>query len=320
MIYVLLLSLLFSPLTALFSQDADSNQTCYIFSYFKDNGDDGLHLAFSYNGFHWTALNGDSSFLRPLVGSEKIMRDPSIIRGKDGLYHMVWTTGWLDKGIGYASSPDLLQWSEQKYLPVMAHEKDAQNCWAPEILYDEIHDNYIIFWSTGIPGRFPETDNQSDKGPPAPGRNHRVYCTTTKDFSSFTASRIFYNHGFNVIDPVIIKHEHLYYMFLKDETNKPFTPQKNIRIATSTQAAGPYSTPSEPITGADWVEGPTVLKRGGKWMVYFDKYKLRKYGAVMSNDLKHWVDVSDALLYPDGMRHGTVLEVPKQILNRLLEQ
>ena len=28
-----------------------------------------------------------------------LMRDPSIIKGKDGIYHLVWTLGWESKGI-----------------------------------------------------------------------------------------------------------------------------------------------------------------------------------------------------------------------------
>src|SRR6476619_7546736 len=76
----------------------------YVFSYFKNNGQDGLHLAYSKDGLNWTALNNDESVLKPEVGKEKLMRDPCIIRGVDGLFHMVWTCSWQDKGIGYASS------------------------------------------------------------------------------------------------------------------------------------------------------------------------------------------------------------------------
>src|SRR5688500_16652968 len=108
-----------------------------IFSYFKGHGD-GLHLAYSDDGLRWRALNNDSVILKPEAGIEKIMRDPCIIRGHDDIFHMVWTSGWTEKGIGYASSRDLLNWSPQQYLPVMQHEENARNCWAPEIFYDEV--------------------------------------------------------------------------------------------------------------------------------------------------------------------------------------
>src|SRR5436190_23111659 len=90
----------------------------YLFSYFTNNGEDGLHLLSSTDGLQWTPLNGGRSFLFPAVGS-RLMRDPSITRGGDGVFHLVWTTGWWDKGIGIAHSKNLVDWSEQTFLPVM---------------------------------------------------------------------------------------------------------------------------------------------------------------------------------------------------------
>jgi hypothetical protein len=66
-------------------------KTVYIFSYFNNNGEDGLHLAYSADGYHWEALNNDMSFLKPELSADKLMRDPCIILGGDGLYHLIWT-------------------------------------------------------------------------------------------------------------------------------------------------------------------------------------------------------------------------------------
>ncbi|MBN1996370.1 glycoside hydrolase family 43 protein [candidate division KSB1 bacterium] len=294
-----------------------TEQPVYLFSYFKGNGEDGLHLAFSYDGFKWTALNNDQSFLTPQVGNDKLMRDPCIMRGPEGVFHMVWTVSWNEKGIGYANSKDLKKWSEQRYLPVMEHEPDALNCWAPEIFYDDVKQQYLIFWATTIPGRFPETDDQDNRGIVRRGYNHRMYYVTTKDFNTLSAAGIFYDHGFNVIDATIVKDGSEFYMFLKDETNQPFTPQKNIKMARSSSAEGPYGEVSAPITGEYWAEGPTVLKVKDTWHLYFDKYRLGKYGLLVSKDLQNWVDKSDSLEYPDGLRHGTVFQVTEKILRQL---
>jgi len=290
----------------------------YIFSYFKNGGKDGLHLAYSYDGLKWTSLHNDSSLLKPRVGNDKLFRDPCIISGPDGMFHMVWTVSWNEKGIGYATSKDLVNWSKQKYIPVMEHESDAKNCWAPELFYDDLTQQYLIFWATTIPGRFPETDDQDNRGNLGKGYNHRIYYVTTKDFSNFSDAKILYDQGFNVIDATIIKAGTEYLMFLKDETNKPFTPQKNIKIAKSKNIEGPYSTASNPITGDYWAEGPTVIFIKDKWYLYFDKYILRKYGLLVSNDLVNWNDMSDSLEYPDGMRHGTVFKVNENVLKKLL--
>jgi len=277
----------------------------HMFCYFKDNGQDGLHLAYSKDGYQWTALRKDQSFLKPAAGTDKLMRDPCIIKGPDGLFHMVWTVSWNEKGIGYASSKDLVHWSPQRYIPLMEHE-NALNCWAPEINYDAKSKRYMIYWATTIPGRFPETDSSGD------GRyNHRMYYVFTKDFKTFSKPQLLYNKGFTVIDATIKEKDGQYMMFLKDETKLP-APQKNIRIATSRYINKNYSAPAAPITGNYWAEGPTVLQKGGEWIVYFDKYRDHRYGAVQSADLENWTDVSDKIRMPDGLRHGTVFTITQK--------
>ncbi len=277
-----------------------STSPVYLFSYFKANGEDGLHLAYSYNGMDWTTLKKDSSFLKPMVAKDKLMRDPCIIRGADGLFHMVWTVSWKDRGIGYASSKDLVQWSEQQFLPVMEKETTAKNCWAPEIFYDSKKKQYLIYWATTIPGKFPESEKGGDN-------NHRIYYVTTKDFKTYSETKLMYDQGFNVIDATIIKYGKKYAMILKDETLKPV--EKNLKVAFSKKAASGYGKSSEPVTGNYWAEGPTVLKIGEEWIVYFDKYRDHVYGAVKSSDLINWTDISNAVHFPKGARHGTVLTI-----------
>ena len=284
-----------------------------LFSYFKGNGEDGLHFAHSEDGYVWRALNDDESFLKPELGNEKLMRDPNIIKGGDGKYHMVWTVGWTEKGIGYASSEDLVNWSEQKFIPVMEHEENARNTWAPEITYDPDSEEYMIYWATTIRGRFPETQIEADDG-----YNHRMYYTITKDFKNFSPTKLLYEPGFNVIDASLVRHEGEYIMFLKDETREP--AQKNIKIARSKSLTGPYTEASEPITGEYWAEGPTAAFIDGTWIVYFDKYIEKGFGAVKSEDLENWEDISDQIIFPEGARHGSVIKVPEEILSNLKTQ
>jgi hypothetical protein len=288
--------------------------TEYLFASFRGNGEDGLHLAHSRDGLRWTALNGDRSFLQPAVGT-KLMRDPSIARGPDGLFHLVWTTGWWDRGIGIAHSTDLIHWSEQTFLPVMEQEPDAVNCWAPELFYDEATKTFLIFWSTTIPGRFPET---ADSGDPGNARklNHRMYLVTTKDFKTYSKTRLFYDGGFNVIDGTLVKDGARYVLIVKDETKQPVA-KKHLRTAVSDRAEGPYGAASAPIS-PDWVEGPSPLKVGGAWIVYFDEYTRKKYGAIRSTDLATWTSISDRIDFPAGTRHGTAFAVPAAIVAPLL--
>ncbi|MCU7551199.1 glycoside hydrolase family 43 protein [Chitinophagaceae bacterium LB-8] len=289
---------------------SQSNDNVYLFCYFKGNGD-GLHFTYSNDGYKWNILFNDSIVLKPTAGKDKLMRDPCIIRGGDGQFHMVWTVSWNERGIGYASSPDLLHWSEQQYIPVMEHEPEARNTWAPEITYDPKKKEYMIYWATTITGRFPLIDTASESK-----YNHRIYYVTTKDFKTYSETKLLYEPGFNVIDATILKDGKRYVMFLKNETRYPV--EKNIRVATAKKLKGPYSAPSKAITGNYWAEGPTAIKIGNQWLVYFDIYRDHAYGAVTSTDLVNWTDISDKVEFPKGTRHGTVFSVSKKEFENLV--
>ena len=295
------------------SLQSKAAEPVYLFSYFIDNGQDGLHLAYSKDGLKWETLNDGKSYLTPTAGVDKLMRDPFILQGKDGLFHMVWTCSWKEQQIGYASSKDLINWSEQKSIPVMAHEPTAKNCWAPEMVYDPENKNYIIFWATTIPGRHSDVaGSETEKG-----LNHRMYCTTTSNFQEFSPTKMFFNPDFSVIDATILPKNSKFYLFLKNENPNP--PEKNIRMTVAEHAIGPYPTNvSAPITGNYWAEGPTTLEVGEYVYIYFDKYRDHKYGAIRSKNLKDWEDVSEQITFPKDARHGTTFKVSDKIFKNLI--
>jgi hypothetical protein len=290
--------------------------TTYLFAYFTGNGENGLHFAASPDGLTWTAVAGGRSFLTPSVGS-RLMRDPSIARGRDGVFHLVWTTGWWDKGIGLAHSKDLIEWSEQQFLPVMAHEAQAQNCWAPEIFFDADRDRFLIFWAASIPGRFEDTD-PNDPGLSRGDRaNHRMYYVETKDFRTFSEAKLLYDGGFSVIDAFMIRADpDRYVMIVKDETLRP-TPKKHLRVVEAKRPEGPYGPASAPVS-PDWVEGPSALRVGAEWIVYYDEYTRKHYGAIRSPDLRVWTRGPE-VRFPPGARHGTAFTVPAHAAARLRE-
>lgn len=305
---------LFLPFVALMIAGCSfhSESEVYLFSYFKGNGD-GLHFAYSMDGLHWNALKGDSIFLVPQVGKDKLMRDPSIVQDAEGIFHMVWTTGWWDQGIGYASSKDLKNWSEQQNIPVMEKFEGTKNTWAPELFYDHEDKTFYIFWSSTIPGAFPElATSESEKG-----LNHRQYYVTTKDFKTFSETKLFFEPGFSVIDGAILYKDEAYYLFVKNENSAP--AEKNIRLTSHSK---PYDFPvqvSDPITGDYWAEGPSPLQVGEYVYVYFDKYTKGQYGAVRSLDMEQWEDVSDSITFPKGVRHGTAFRVSEKIFKDLIK-
>lgn len=294
---------------------AEIPATCYLFSYFLGNGEDGLHLAWSPDGLKWEALKDGKSFLTPAVGKSKLMRDPCVTIGPDGMFHMVWTDSWDSTTIGYAFSKDLIKWSEQRAIPVMQDEPATKNCWAPEIIYDPALKRFVIFWATTIPGRFPETEQAGNND-----NNHRIYATTTKDFKKFSPTKLFFDPGFNCIDSTILPYKGKAIMFFKDETKLP-TPMKNLRIATAPTIAGPYVVEQTPINPpGSWVEGPSALEVGNEIILYFDSYTQHHYSALSSGDLHTWKDITAQLSMPKGIRHGTAFTVSGEIVRKLLKE
>jgi hypothetical protein len=288
----------------------------YLFTYFTKNGEDGLHLAWSSDGYKWERLNGGKSYLPPKVGRSKLMRDPCVARGPDGTFHLVWTSGWNENNIGYASTKDFITWSEQKEVPVMAHEPQVRNSWAPEVVYDEKRGDFILFWASTIPGRFPETAGSSESD-----YNHRMFFTATKDFVTFAPTKLFLDPGFSVIDATFVSAKGRHFLVIKNETVNP--PKKYLQLAEAVELRGPFQPLSSPFTPAGlWVEGPTALNIGDDIVLYYDAYQTKHYGAMRTRDLKTWEDVTAKLSLPDEgtpirMRHGTAIEVPAAIIARL---
>ncbi len=292
-----------SPLPALALAIALASQSPaadpLVFSFFRNNGEDGLYLATSPDGLTWTPLNAGKPILHPEVGESKLMRDPSILRAPDSTFHMVWTTAWEGKTIGYASSKDLMHWSPQKAIPVMDAFQGVANCWAPELFYDR--GEFVILWASTVAGRFPETLGTAGKK-----NNHRIYATRTRDFISFTPAKLFYDPGFVVIDAALFRPggKHRYGMVVKNETLTP--PAKNLFLVYADSLDGPWTKPGPPISGPDWAEGPSPIHIGAYWYIFFDKYRDHRYGALRSPDLAHWEDITPQIALPAGARHGTI--------------
>ena len=284
--------------------DTNAQQPVYLFTSFRNNGEDGLRFLHSSDGYRWENFPG--TFLKPQVGS-RLMRDPSVVRGPDGTFHLVWTTGWQkDQGFGYASSKDLVHWSEQRFIRVMQHEPTTVNVWAPELFHDEPNERFIICWASTIPGRFPDHLEPHDN-------NQRMYYTTTRDFLKFTPTRLFLDPGFSVIDCTIVPSGDAYVLVLKDNTR----PQRNLRVAFGATPLGPWRDVSEPFT-QPFTEGPSVLRLGDDLIIYFDAYREGRYRAIITRDFKSFEDVTEQMSFPDGHKHGTVLSIEPKLLDDLL--
>ena len=139
----------------------EKDMGAYLMVYHKD-ADHGLHMAISYDGYEFKALNGDKPVIAgDTIAEQKGIRDPHIFRGPDGAFYLSMTdlhvfakqkglrdTEWQRDGkqFGWGNnralvlmkSRDLVNWSRanirvDQLSPDLA---DIGCAWAPATAYD----------------------------------------------------------------------------------------------------------------------------------------------------------------------------------------
>ena len=278
----------------------------YVSTSFHEPATEGLRFIYSYDGIKWDSIQG--VFLRPEVGVQKVMRDPSVVKGPDGTFHLVWTSSWRgDRGFGYASSKDLIHWTTQRFIST-GMEESTVNTWAPELFYDDMKKQYLIVWASCVPGKFP--DYQEDHK-----NNHRLYYMTTKDFKTFSKAQLFYDPDFSAIDATLVKRgKDDYVMVVKDNSR----PMRNIKVAFAKSPYGPWSAASEPFTES-FTEGPSTAKVGDWWYIYYDSYQHKIYGAHRTKDFKTFQNQTGTVSFPVGHKHGTVFMADEKLVEGLIK-
>ena len=59
----------------------------------------------------------------------------------------------------------------------------------------------------------------------------------------------------------------------------------------------------------NFCEGPSIIRRNGKFVVFFDAYRRHYYGAMESADFKTFTDVTADYGFPQDCKHCTVIEI-----------
>ncbi len=283
-----------------------SAKDIYVSTSFHEPANEGLRFIYSKDGIHWDSIQG--TFLKPTVGKEKVMRDPSIVRGPDGIFHLVWTCSWKgDRGFGYSSSKDLIHWTTPRHIDAMS-DTTTVNVWAPELFYDDVKNQYLIIWASCVPGKFPDYQEEHRN-------NHRLYYKTTKDFVHFSKEKLFYDPDYSDIDATLVKKgKDNYVMVVKDNSR----PMRNIKVAFAKTPYGPWSASSEPFT-EQFTEGPSTAKVGEWYYIYYDTYRKGTYGAHRTKDFKTFQNRTDEVSFPKGHKHGTVFMTSEEIVEGLIK-
>ena len=100
---------------------------------------------------------------------------------------------------------------------------------------------------------------------------------------------------------------------LKDNRKPGYS---DLFTAFAADSEGPYTSPFVKF-GPTYCEGPACLKMNDEWIIYFDIYREKRYGAVSTKDFRTFTDISDRISIPAGFRHGSMIVVPESILLKL---
>ncbi len=293
----------------------------YLTAYFRSGlGWDGriqsLHYAYSRDGLKWYELNSNN----PVFTPDYQLRDPFIDRGPDGKWHLVYTTPDLDAGgnnirtyyMGYAESYDLIHWTNQKRLDLMANYRPANtvyNVWAPEWTYDPETNQYVIYWCSTLNSSSPN--------------NNKHYMATTADWENFSDASLFFDPGISNIDVNLLKYNDKFLMFFKDENVNPMKIKQT--WASTLTGRAEYENPahiSSYIT-PDETEAPEVFKLIGKnvWHLVYDYWAQGKYGLKSTTnpeDPAAWSAERTDARFPNKYRHSGMAIITEAELQSLL--
>ena len=336
-IFIVALSLLLPVLPVLAGTTRDE---VLLFTYFRNNGQDGVHLALTTNGADFFALNDDKAIFKPPQWpGQNLTRDASVLY-RDGKFRMVWTSGWKGRIFGYTESDDLAHWKAPRQVKPfpdsLPAEDQPDNIWAPEIHFDPLKRDYFILFSSTTPRERNNGDDSNNDGKCGSQYDNRIYITRTKDFQNWSRTKVFYPCDFASIDAVMRRDEvnRRWVMVLKcsRDENLNRMPGRNLWMTfANLDLDKPNFTPLEgPIAGNHspmfsnpeprkaMAEGPSLLWVNDRWLLTWDEPAGGGLQLATSSDLKTWKHIK-AATFPPHSQHGTLFFAPRNIVGWLRE-
>lgn len=313
----------------------------YLFAFFSNNSPHGeqIRYALSEDGFNYTSLCQG----RPVVASDTIalkksIRDPHIIRSQDGkMFYMVLTDmrsdeGWQSNdGLILMKSTDLIHWQHTaidfptRFPNLLGFDrKNLHAVWAPQTIWDEKAQKYMIYYSIGRHDWEYPTEDPRFKQP----YFKLFYSYANEDFTDITEPQLLLDFGKASIDGDIVydRNKQEYVLFFKDEgrsvMNNGFRTRQGVMRATSKNVTGPYNIEWRHIQKADQfpVEGSSVFPSidGTHYILMYDCYANGYYQFCKSENLKDFTFVQNTKTHGDFTpRHGSVMHITQEECDRL---
>ncbi|MFL1011143.1 family 43 glycosylhydrolase [Flavisericum labens] len=302
----------------LISCKSEPDYSSYLFTYFVGNGpgQEAVHYALSDDGYNFYALNNN----QPIIDSKEIsssggVRDPHILRGKDGkTFFMVLTDlyvpeqGWNNYAMVLLKSKDLINWSHAIVnIPEAYPDEfgDVKRVWAPQTFYDSKKDKYMIYWSM-----------LSETGP-----DIIYYAYANDDFTGLENSpkQLFFSPNNSAcIDGDIVFKDDKYHLFFKNDSEGG-----GISKAVSDNLTEGYMQEKGFFDQTDEaVEGSGIFKLidSNEYILMYDMYKSHAYQFTKTSDLENFSVVDNNVKMNFHPRHGSIIQITESEKQRLLKK
>lgn len=315
----------------------EKDMAAYLIVYHKD-ADHGLHMAISYDGHTYTALNGDSAVIAgDTIAMQRGIRDPHIFRGPDGGFYLAMTdlhiyaqkTGYRDTewerdgkkfgwgnnlGLVLMKSYDLIHWTRAniRFDTLDASLSDIGCVWAPETAYDYDRKKLVVYFTMRH----------------GTGKNKLYYCYVNDDFNKIeTLPELLFeypNPEKEAIDGDIVYAGGIYRLFYCSHDGTA-----GIKQATGKSITGPWTYIDD---YCDYEKGgceaPHVYKIIGedRWILMYDVYSARpkhNFGFAETTDFKTFKNLKR---FDQGVmkrtnfeeqKHGAVVWITKKEARKL---
>lgn len=189
--------------------------TDYLFAHFTGTEgspmDEQIYFATSHDAktFTDTRANGNPVLKLDKGTGDGGVRDPYVLRSPEGDKFFLIATdlsiyyrgGWGSanatvtgsKNLVIWESTDLVNWSSPRLVDVAGAIPNAGMAWAPEAIWDDVTQQYYVYWATRADGNTELGDSVD------------VYLSTTRDFRTFSTPVKWIDRQGSIIDTTVIK-------------------------------------------------------------------------------------------------------------------
>lgn len=250
------------PAFALNAPAAENSK--YLFAYFTGDTVDGQKIRFatSSDGKNFRTLNNGNYTVTQKTGTQ-CARDPYLFYSeKENCYYLLATdydyshSNWGDKQSTMTvwKSNDLITWSNETHIDAknIPGIKFDNNLWAPQALWDDAEQKYMVYYSTNVDGS-----------------KAVVYSYTSDlfDVTKYSVPQKIGDFAFSNIDADITKVGDEYVLFIKNEDGN----SKKIYAAVSS-TPNSFSNPVLLNSKNKSFEGPQLYKTSTGYTLAFDEY------------------------------------------------